>query len=389
MQQSRWLPSGAGRSLNALCEHPAVELALRHHADTVDALLRDINKEATKKGSSLAPLSALPAYADAQQVRLGTTTPANLSSGIRFRLADDRVQELLMGEQLYGNRALAVRELYQNALDALRYRSARTEYLRRTGADVREWQGEIVFREGTDERGHPYLECADNGIGMGVTELSRSFSRGGSRFVDLPEYVEEAALWASLDPPTEFVPVSRFGLGVLSYFMLASELTIFTCRLDRQGRPGQQLKVTIAGPGNLFRVEDLGPGAEAGTTVRLHTIPGREIPSSGAELMQYLMVSPYRVRAVGRNRTWEWQPGELKLTTKQQKAWAAWHSLLEQPAPSKQAENERERHSLPYNNPYFWFPRSTRRGGLDKQIEPPGPVASTRQRGVWWVEGEG
>ena len=44
------------------------------------------------------------------------------SVGFRFRLDDDRVQELLMGEQLYGDPALAIRELYQNALDACRYR---------------------------------------------------------------------------------------------------------------------------------------------------------------------------------------------------------------------------------------------------------------------------
>ncbi|MFJ6558144.1 caspase family protein [Streptomyces luteogriseus] len=390
VNQSHWLPSGAGRSLNALCEHPAVELALRRHADMVDALLRDINKESTKKGSSLAPLSSLPAYADAQQVHLSTKTPAELSSGIRFRLADDRVQELLMGEQFYGNRALAVRELYQNALDALRYRSARTEYLRRTGVDARDWHGEITFRDGTDERGRSYLECVDNGIGMGVTELSRSFSRGGSRFVDLPEYLEEAALWASLDPPVEFVPVSRFGLGVLSYFMLCDELTVLTCRLDRQGRPGHRLKVTIAGPGNLFRVEDLGPGAEAGTTVRLHAAPGREIPSSGAELVRYLRVSPYRVQAVGRNRKWKWEPGELRLTTEQKEARAAWHSSRRQLVPNEQAEKEREHYLRNgFSNPYLWSRYSTRRGVSDEQLDPPGPVASARQRGVWWVEGEG
>ncbi|QFZ16527.1 wHTH domain-containing protein [Saccharothrix syringae] len=50
------------------------------------------------------------------------------SHGFRFRLADDRIQELLMGKQLYGDPGLAVRELYQNALDACRYRKARTEF---------------------------------------------------------------------------------------------------------------------------------------------------------------------------------------------------------------------------------------------------------------------
>ncbi|NBE54479.1 caspase family protein, partial [Streptomyces boluensis] len=254
VRQSSWAASGPGRSLTALCGHPAVELALKRHAESVDVLLRSLHDGAARTGSSLAPLAGLPAYADARRVRPSGSAPANLSTGIRFRLADDRVQELLMGEQLYGDRGLAVRELYQNALDACRYREARTEYLRRTGTATAPWEGEIVFGEGTDDAGRPYLECADNGIGMGVTELQRAFSQGGARFVDLPEFAEEGAQWASLDPPVDFMPVSRFGIGVLSYFMIADELVLWTCRLGRDGRPGRLLKVTIAGPGTLFRV---------------------------------------------------------------------------------------------------------------------------------------
>ncbi|KPI09971.1 peptidase C14 caspase catalytic subunit p20, partial [Actinobacteria bacterium OK074] len=323
LRDSRWQPSGAGRSLHATCRHPAVELALRRHAEAVDTLLRDINREAGRENGALAPHRSLPAYADAHQVGPGTGTPSRLSTGIRFRLADDRVQELLMGERLYGERALAIRELYQNALDALRYRTARTEYLQRRRdalpPDERHrhpqlppWEGKVVFTEGTDDAGRPYLACRDNGIGMGVTELSQAFSRGGSRFVDLPEYLEEGALWASLDPPVRLLPVSRFGLGVLSYFMIADELTVETCRLDRAGHPGDVLRVTIAGPGNLFRVESLGPGGEGdvGTTVRLIGRAGRPMPSSGEELWRCLWVSPYRVEAPRGGGVGGWEPGK-------------------------------------------------------------------------------
>ncbi|MFC5214498.1 caspase family protein [Streptomyces coerulescens] len=389
LRRARWLPTGGGRSLNALCEHPAVELALRRHADAVDTLLRDIDKEAAKRGSSLAALRSLPTYADAQQVSLSTATPAELTSGIRFRLADDRVQELLMGEQLYGNRELAIRELYQNALDALRYRAARTEYLQRTGVQVPEWKGEIIFTEGKDDRGRPYLQCADNGIGMGVTELSRSFSQGGSRYVDLPEYLEEEALWASLDPPLEFWPVSRFGLGVLSYFMIADELTISTCRLDRKGRPGQRLKVTIAGPGNLFRVEDLGPGAEAGTTVRLHGVRGQKIPSSGTELGQYLRVSQYRVQAPRKGKIRVWEPGAL-VTAKRSSAEAS--RPQQQPVPDREPEDRQ--HPELSHRPFVWTREKALHAHGDTLSRPcpepsmhDAPVAAEKY-GVWWVNGE-
>ncbi|MFD8813272.1 caspase family protein [Streptomyces sp. NPDC059627] len=309
VQRSDWRVSGLGRSLNAVCTHPAVQVALREHAARVDVLLRDINRGDLP---ALAPLRTLPPYADGSRVRLDGNTPDQLSDGIRFQLAEDRVQELLMGEELYGNSELAVRELYQNALDALRYRDCRTQYLRRTGQPVADWEGRIDFVQGVRSDGRAYLECRDNGIGMGITELSTVFSQGGARFVDLPEYVEEQAAWSQLpDPKPELYPNSRFGIGVLSYFMLADEIVVRTCRMGREGHPGRLLQVTIAGPGNFFRVEDLGPGDGSGTTVQLLLSNRRRSVSCVEALEEVLWVAPYLTAATHGARSREWLPGEL------------------------------------------------------------------------------
>ncbi|MEW2391768.1 caspase family protein [Streptomyces venezuelae] len=312
VRSSDWRTSGTGRSLNAVCGHPAVQIALREHASRVDGLLRDINKA---NNPTLAPLSTLPPYADGSRVRLGGNTPEQLSDGIRFQLAEDRVQELLMGEELYGERDLAVREVYQNALDAVRYADRRREYLRRTGRPTAPWEGRIDFVQGVGDDGRPYLECRDNGIGMSVRELRDVFSQGGARFVDLPEYIEEQAAWAELpDPKIELHPNSRFGIGVLSYFMLADEIVVRTCRLGKDGRPGHLLQVSIAGPGNLFRVEDLGPGVECGTTVRLLLTQHRRPISCVDVLQRVLWVAPYRTTAEHGARRHAWEPGEASLT---------------------------------------------------------------------------
>ncbi|MDN0194166.1 caspase family protein [Streptomyces sp. S.PNR 29] len=309
VRRSDWHSSGVGRSLNAVCTHPAVQIALREHATRVDALLREINRG---DNPALAPLRALPPYADGSRVRLDGNTPDQLSDGIRFQLAEDRVQELLMGEQLYGDRELAVRELYQNALDALRYRDCRTQYLQRTHRPTAPWEGRIEFVQGVGSDGRPYLECRDNGIGMGITELGSVFSQGGTRFVDLPEYIEEQVAWSELpEPRLRLHPNSRFGIGVLSYFMLADEIVVRTCRMGRDGRPGRLLQVTIAGPGNLFRVEDLGEGIEPGTSVRLLlSRQGKRVSCLDA-LRRLLWVAPYRTSVVHGSREHTWVPGEL------------------------------------------------------------------------------
>ncbi|PTA44883.1 caspase family protein [Micromonospora sp. RP3T] len=314
IESVEWESRGPVRVLRTTCPHPAIEIALRAHVDFFDALLVEI-QDAAAGDTHLQPLSTLPAHASADQVRPseGPDGRAYQSAGVRFHLAEDRIQELLMGEQLYGDPLLAIRELYQNALDACRHRAARTEYLHRTGRSTPAWEGRIEFVQGRDERGRPYLECTDNGVGMGVRELTGVFSQAGTRFVETSEFVEEQSRWSRLDPPIDFFPNSRFGVGVLSYFMLADEITVDTCRFDQEGRPGNRLRVSIAGPGNLFRIRETGPGRSAGTTVRLHLRRDTERLSCLDFLRQVLWVAEFRTTVTQDAEIEVWLPGHLSM----------------------------------------------------------------------------
>jgi hypothetical protein len=312
---ARWARRSTALTLEAECDHPAVEVALRSHVDTLNELLAQVQRAATAD-AAVAPLRGLPTHvvADGLQPSVVDGARAYQSAGVRFRLAEDRVQELLMGEQLYGDPALAIRELYQNALDACRYRQARTEYLRRTRGFADDWTGRIRFEQGVDADGRPYLDCIDNGIGMGVRELSEVFAQAGVRLADLPEFIEEQAEWARLDPPVQLHPNSRFGIGVLSYFMLADEITVQTCRMERDGTPGPALSVSIAGPGSLFRIRTLGPGRECGTTVRLHLRSATAV-SCVETLRNVLWVAEFATEARHGTDHHEWRPGELSAAT--------------------------------------------------------------------------
>ncbi|MEV8624589.1 hypothetical protein [Streptomyces sp. NPDC051079] len=297
LDKAGWDPHGRTRVLRATCEHPAVGLALQQQAASLDGVLGTIDVLASTE-PQLDALYGLPAHATADQV-LAALTPEGKrvyeSTDLRFRLADDRVQELLMGEELYGDPALAIRELYQNALDACRYRDARTAYLRATSPGYATgWTGSIAFVQGVED-GRAYIECVDDGVGMGERELREVFSHAGMRFADLPEYVDELARWRSQG--IDMHPNSRFGIGVLSYFMIADDIQVTTCRLDREGHPGRRLRVDIAGPGALFHIQDLGRGHEAGTTVRLYLRDPANAPSAKELLRRLLWVSDFGVRA--------------------------------------------------------------------------------------------
>lgn len=298
-----WEIERRSRSLRARCHHQAVHHALKLHAESVNALLVQIERIGPEA------LADMPSHANAELLEAAVGPdglPLQIAEGFRFRLAEDQVQELLMGEQLYGDPALAVRELYQNALDACRYRKARTEYLAAERQPVpADWQPKIEFRQGV-ENGRPYLDCVDNGVGMGLRELTGLFAHAGVRFTTLPEYLEEEALWRRHG--ITLYPNSRFGIGVLSYFMLADEITVTTCRFRRDGRAGDLLEVHIAGPGTLSRIRPAGQGKEAGTTVRLYL---RKEVSCVDILRRILWVSEFDVTATDRTGSISWTAGQL------------------------------------------------------------------------------
>ncbi|MGW5133125.1 wHTH domain-containing protein [Streptomyces sp. NPDC004135] len=291
--------------LRAECDHPAAVAALSEHTELVDALLRG-----ARRAKLVEEVSALPVYAHADEVHEADdgAGPGPAGEVIRFRLDEERIQELLMGENLYRDRSLAIRELYQNALDACRYRRARQHA--RDGRDT--YEGEITFTQDFDrEEGRYFLECQDNGIGMDETVLADVFSRAGVRFTDLPRYQEERQDWEKQGITVH--PNSRFGIGVLSYFMIADEIRVTTCALDGGSGRSEELTVLITGPGHYFRVRRTGRKGPVGTKVRLYLRDGDRAPSCVRELRRLLGLAEFLTTARHGTQEAIWAPGELRL----------------------------------------------------------------------------
>ncbi|MFF3754095.1 hypothetical protein ACFYYH_27130 [Streptomyces sp. NPDC002018] len=314
LRKAEWRLQPDGRELNADCRHPAVVAALREHVTRVDTLLRAVRHAAETQGPQEA-LRGVPGHAWADGVRHVNDEGHRVSGSEvpRFRLDDESVQELLMGENLYGDRALAIRELYQNALDACRFRQARQLALLQTDDRDSSYNGRIRLVQGRDESGRAYLDCRDNGVGMREEDLMGVFSQAGARFTQQPDFLKEEAGWSVLDEPVRFRANSRFGIGVLSYFMLADEIRVTTRYTNAEGGKGRELTAVITGPGHFFRIDESAlMGRESGTWVRLYLRDGATAPSCVKVLRRLLGIAEFTTVAEHEGEKERWKPWVLK-----------------------------------------------------------------------------
>ncbi|MFS8204584.1 caspase family protein [Streptomyces sp. CWNU-52B] len=314
VRELRWSRDRHSKALDLdlPCPHPAVHAALEALTHWTDDAVQRIRAHTAPTGPTEL-LTHLPERVTCRKLRpqydLTTRSDAYGVPLMRFALAEDEMRELLMGTQLYGDPALALRELYQNALDACRYREARVRYGEVRRRTARNWEGEIVFRQGVDDEGRPYVECEDNGVGMGHETLRGTFARAGRRFEQSREYRREQANWRRADPELRIYPNSRFGVGVFSYFMLADEISIWTRATDEYGRedPSGGLRVDIASSGSLFRIRRNDEAqARGGTRVRLY-LQADGVDVAG-QLGKHVWRSDFAMRVEDHGetvRTWE------------------------------------------------------------------------------------
>ena len=315
-----WNEETGTLGLRLACEHPALHDTFEnivHRAARAAQTIR--SRLALRAGlASRLPHGFTPDGLRPTTVRGGTDEAEERAYEVplsRFQIAEEKVRELLMGRQLYGDPSLAIRELYQNALDACRWRATRQEYLTRTDQDPAPWAGLIQFRQDIDAVGRAYIECEDNGVGMDIDTLKHVFANAGERFVYGQEFRAEQATWGDLDPPLNMVSNSQFGVGVFSYFMLADEITVTTRHQRRDGVvDGQAYEVRIASSGSLFQIKPV-PGLTAGgTRVRLYLDADSLRISALIALRDLLAIAEHKVTATGPDGQETWEAGELRYS---------------------------------------------------------------------------
>jgi len=134
-----------------------------------------------------------------------------------FNLDQARILKLLVGHTLYNDSTVVLRELVQNSIDAIRLQN-HIDKLKNPGANI----GQVTISWNSNTRN---LIFADNGTGMTQDIIENNLLKiGASRYQD-DDFKKKYP---------EFSPISRFGIGILTCFLIADEIDIITCSLEEE-----------------------------------------------------------------------------------------------------------------------------------------------------------
>lgn len=186
---------------------------------------------------------------------------------MQFEFNRERMFEIL-GDDIYqSDPYVFLRELLQNSIDAIR---VRREVLKRKGIDPRD-VGVIRVNVNHKENCDAIVSWIDDGIGMDEFILRNYFAVAGKSYYRSADFEREGL---NIDP------ISRFGIGFLSCFMVSNRVEIETYRDPYLPPPGEPLRVIIPTVKQQFRIEVISrESAEVGTTIRVY-IEGNKLPKN-------------------------------------------------------------------------------------------------------------
>ena len=220
--------------LKIQCTHSEVHKALKHHERSVQQLLEKLNQRVRPRFL----------YSDVlYEIEPDGYTPIDL----KFTVDSSAGLQLFMGNRLYSDKRVFLRELIQNAVDACNYR--------KLGDNQYSPAIAIEFNDDVST-----IKVRDNGIGMTRQWIEKYFLAIGISFYQSNEIRD-----VNRDPRIDFGFISQFGIGFLSSFQVADKIIIKTRKASFAG-----LMITISGLQDYFDVRVLEEDYPVGTEVTLH-----------------------------------------------------------------------------------------------------------------------
>ena len=234
-----WIIKSDFIQFHAKCRHPAIEYSIHLFCDLIDKELSACNNVLTKINqynvlNSIDYNISLPFKVDRTKIETKKDIygkPEYLFRETKFSLSKNQVIDLLMGTKLYGDPEVALRELLQNSIDACLLRQAMEKNW--NNAYVPKLLVKYIRVDDED-----ILIVDDNGIGMDQEIIDKYYTRIGTSFYKSADFYDLKA-----ESKADFQPTSRFGIGILSCFMVSDTLIVDTRKV--YARVGEKLRPTM------------------------------------------------------------------------------------------------------------------------------------------------
>lgn len=177
------------------------------------------------------------------------------SEVVRFGFDRDTVFAVLSEEVYERDPYVFIRELLQNAVDAVKTREM---CLRKMGASFPRYCP-IVVESSSRPEGDYKVTVRDEGIGMDTLVIEQYLAVVGKSFYRSADFRKLGI---------KYDAISRFGVGILSCFMVADAVEIETTPDPSVLRDGQPLSIHIGSANHHWTIRESPPGNHAiGTTV--------------------------------------------------------------------------------------------------------------------------
>lgn len=177
---------------------------------------------------------------------------------VRFEFERQAMINVLSDEIYQGDHYVFLRELLQNSIDAIRLRRSLHQN-KRTGVT---FDGAIHVKVEHQGKGGAIVSWTDNGCGMNAFIVRNYLTVAGRSFYRSEDFQK---LGVKMDP------ISRFGVGILSCFMVAERLEIVTRQDPQLEAAAEALRIEVHNPQRHLRIQRLcrDPLPSVGTTVKV------------------------------------------------------------------------------------------------------------------------
>ena len=211
-------PSANDLPYKARCSNPGVEHAIRDFLDWIDTELGNCIKLQKQCKEIWQQEFPFPRAVSRDEIE----SDGYESGDFCLTMDQEQILKLLIGENLYDNEGVFVRELLQNAVDATLLRGEME-------SDFDPEKSRIDLWEWNDKEGYTWFRIDDQGTGMTLGMLKRYFLKVGNSYYTSKELERDLRDHGQTH---DYRGNSRFGIGFLSSFLCGDYVEVSTLYYD-------------------------------------------------------------------------------------------------------------------------------------------------------------